>query len=79
VPGKREYVQHRIAEQGTLVWDLIQGGAYIYVCGSQTVRDDVRASFVKTFATYGSRTMEEAEADMARLESAERYRPDVWG
>ncbi|MDQ2784198.1 MAG: cytochrome P450 [Chloroflexota bacterium] len=79
VPGKREYVQHRIAEQGALVWDLVQKGAYIYVCGSQTVRDDVRASFVTVFADSGSLTTEDAEAYMAQMESVERYRPDVWG
>jgi NADPH-ferrihemoprotein reductase len=79
VPGKREYVQHRIAEQGALVWDLVRVGAYIYVCGSQTMRDDVRTAFVEAFAEQGGLTPEAAEAYMARLESENRYRPDVWG
>jgi cytochrome P450/NADPH-cytochrome P450 reductase len=79
VPGKREYVQHRIAEQGALVWDLVRDGAYIYVCGSQTMRDDVRTAFVEAFAEQGGLTPEAAEAYMARLESENRYRPDVWG
>jgi cytochrome P450/NADPH-cytochrome P450 reductase len=79
VPGKRDYVQHRIGAQGALVWKLVQEGAYIYVCGSRTVRDDVRASFVNTFASCGALKAEDAEAYMAKLEREERYRPDVWG
>ena len=80
VPGKREYVQHRIAEQGALVWELVQDGAYIYVCGSQTMRDDVRASFVQHL-----RRARLADAGGRRgiygrdWNSEERYRPDVWG
>lgn len=79
IPGKRDYVQHRIAEQGALVWNLVNDGAFIYVCGSQTMRDDVRRAFVGTFADHGSLTAEDAEGYMAQLESEERYRPDVWG
>lgn len=78
-PGKREYVQHHIAEQGALVWKLVREGAFIYVCGSQTMRDDVRASFVRTFANHGSLPAAGADAYMAQLESENRYRPDVWG
>ncbi|HZU11899.1 MAG TPA: cytochrome P450 [Chloroflexota bacterium] len=79
VPGKREYVQHRIVEQGALIWTLVQEGAYIYVCGSQTMRDDVRAAFVNTFAEQGQLTAGGAEAYMARMEAENRYRPDIWG
>jgi NADPH-ferrihemoprotein reductase len=79
VPGKREYVQHRIVQQADLVWSLVQEGGYIYVCGSQSMRDDVRVSFVKTFETCGSLTEQDAESYMAQLEIEHRYRPDVWG
>jgi sulfite reductase alpha subunit-like flavoprotein len=79
VPGTREYVQHRIEQEGALVWRLVQEGAYIYVCGSQMMRDDVRAAFVRVFTRCGALTPEEADATMSRLEAENRYRPDVWG
>jgi cytochrome P450 / NADPH-cytochrome P450 reductase len=79
VAGKREYVQHRIVQQAELIWSLVQEGGHIYVCGSQTMRDDVRASFVKTFETCGPMAEQDAENYMARLETGHRYRPDVWG
>ena len=79
IPGKREYVQHRIAQQGAFVWKLVEDGAYVYVCGSQTMRDDVRTSLVHTFTLHGSLSLEDAENYMQRLEHQQRYRPDVWG
>jgi sulfite reductase alpha subunit-like flavoprotein len=80
VPGKRDYVQDRIVDQGSQVWNLVQQGGYIYVCGSQAMRDDVRSAFVNVFAKYGSMTPEDAEAYMVKVETMEdRYRPDVWG
>ena len=80
VPGRRDYVQDRIVDQGALVWELVQQGGYIYVCGSQAMRTDVRAAFVTVFTAHGAMTPETAEAYMVKLESVEnRYRPDVWG
>ncbi len=80
VPGRRIYVQDLIREQGELVWKLVEEGAYVYVCGSQAMRDDVRAAFVTVFAEQGSMTDSEAEAYLGQMETTEkRYRPDVWG
>jgi len=78
VPGKRDYVQHRIAEHGALVWKLVQIGAYIYVCGAQTMRDEVRAAFVRVFVEHGSLKDRDAEAYMERMDFEGRYRPDIW-
>jgi sulfite reductase alpha subunit-like flavoprotein len=80
VPGKRDYVQDRITAQGALVWQLVQQGGYIYVCGSQAMRDDVRRAFVTVFAEQGGMAPEDAEAYMVQLDTVEhRYHPDVWG
>ena len=79
VPDKREYVQHQIAQQGSLIWNMVEDGAYIYVCGSQSMRDDVRTAFVETFENCGSLTASGAEGYMERMETDNRYRPDVWG
>lgn len=78
-PGERRYVQDHIVERGTEVWGLIEQGAYVYTCGSATMRDGVRSAFVTVFTQHANMTPETAEAYMVGLESAEnRYRPDVW-
>jgi sulfite reductase alpha subunit-like flavoprotein len=79
-PGRREYVQDRIREHGALVWRLLATGAYVYVCGSQPMRDGVHAAFVDVVAEHGSLPREHAEGYLLELETIDnRYRPDLWG
>jgi cytochrome P450/NADPH-cytochrome P450 reductase len=78
-PGRGQYVQDRIRDQGELVWHLLAAGGYVYVCGSKPMRDAVRAAFVDIIADHGRRPGEQAEAFMHELETTARYRPDLWG
>ncbi|HET9893391.1 MAG TPA: cytochrome P450 [Streptosporangiaceae bacterium] len=78
-PHGREYVQDRIRREGSLLWRLLAAGGYAYVCGSQQMRDSVRAAFVDVAAEQGSLPRESAEAYVRELESTARYRPDLWG
>jgi cytochrome P450/NADPH-cytochrome P450 reductase len=78
-PGLREYVQDRIRHEGALVWRLLAAGGYVYVCGSQPMRDAVRAAFVDVVVKHGSLPREHAEAQVEELENTARYRPDLWG
>ena len=77
-PGRRDYVQDRIREQGALVWRLLALGGYVYVCGSQPMRDAVRRAFVDVVAEHGSLSREPAEAYLDELDKTTRYRPDLW-
>jgi len=77
-PGRREYVQDRIREQGALVWRLLSAGGYVYVCGSQPMRQAVRAAIADIVEGHGSLPPAAAEAYVCDLESAARYRPDLW-
>jgi cytochrome P450/NADPH-cytochrome P450 reductase len=78
-PGHREYVQDRIREKGALVWRLLEAGGYVYVCGSQPMRDAVRAAFVEVVAEQGSLPHEHAVAHVDELQRTTHYRPDLWG
>jgi cytochrome P450 / NADPH-cytochrome P450 reductase len=78
-PGRREYVQHRIRDQGALVWRLLTAEGYVYVCGSQPMRDAVRAAFVDVVAEHGSLPRGQAAAYIDELETTAHYRPDLWG
>jgi cytochrome P450 / NADPH-cytochrome P450 reductase len=78
-PDRRDHVQDRIREQGALVWRLFASGGYVYVCGSQPMREAVRAAFVDVIADHGALPRERAEAYLADMETTARYRPDLWG
>jgi cytochrome P450/NADPH-cytochrome P450 reductase len=76
--GSREHVQDRIRAEGALVWRLLDAGGYVYVCGSQPMRDAVRAAFTDVVTEHGSLPREHAEAYLQEMETTERYRPDLW-
>jgi len=78
-PGQRDYVQDRIREQGALLWRLLAAEGYVYVCGSQPMRDAVRDAFIDVVAEHGPLPREHAEAYLQQLELTARYRPDLWG
>ncbi len=77
-PGCHDYVQDRIREQGALVWRLLAAGGYVYVCGSQPMRDAVRAAFADVAAEHGAMPRERAATYLDELEASTRYRPDLW-
>jgi cytochrome P450 / NADPH-cytochrome P450 reductase len=76
--GSREHVQDRIRAQGALVWRLLDAGGYVYVCGSQPMRDAVRAALIDVVTEHGPLPREHAEAYLQEMETTERYRPDLW-
>ena len=79
-PDHRDYVQDRLRRQAALVWRLLESGAYVYVCGSQPMREAVRDAFVDIVGEQGTMPRERAEAFLEKLEMTERrYRPDLWG
>ena len=78
--ARREHVQDRLRAEGALLWRLLDAGGYVYVCGSQAMREGVREAFVDVVAEHGAMPREHAEAYLDALETSEqRYRPDLWG
>jgi sulfite reductase (NADPH) flavoprotein alpha-component len=78
-PGRPEYVQDRIREQGTLVWRLLAAGGYVYVCGSRPMREAVRTTLADVAADHGPMPRARAAAYLDQLEETAHYRPDLWG
>jgi len=79
-PNKRQYVQHVIVKQADLVHRLLQMGGYVYICGSERMRADVRVAFVEVAMKKQGLNKAHAEAYLEKLESDEhRYNPDIWG
>jgi cytochrome P450/NADPH-cytochrome P450 reductase len=77
--GPKTYVQDLVAAQQDRIWDLIEQGAIIYVCGDGgKMEPDVKAALV---AIYRQRKAAEADAALRWIEdlgSRNRYVLDVW-
>jgi sulfite reductase (NADPH) flavoprotein alpha-component len=73
------YVQHRIKEQGETLWQWLQNGAHLYICGdAERMAKDVHQALVEVAMEYGGLTQADAEAYLETLRSAKRYQKDVY-
>ncbi len=75
---ERRYVQHAVAAEGDAVWELLQDGAAVYVCGNaNTMAPAVRAAFAEVVAAHGGEP--DAAAWLAGMRAEQRYLEDIWG
>jgi cytochrome P450/NADPH-cytochrome P450 reductase len=75
----KTYVQHQVTAQKERVWNLIEQGAVIYVCGDGgKMEPDVKAALV---AIYREKSGADAEAGLRWIDdlgTKNRYVLDVW-
>ena len=79
VPGKREFVQHKMAEDGAEFWKWLDGGAHFYVCGDKSrMAADVDATLHRIIEEHGGKTPEAAKEYVEALKKEHRYQRDVY-
>ncbi|MCL1115254.1 assimilatory sulfite reductase (NADPH) flavoprotein subunit [Shewanella basaltis] len=73
------YVQHRIAEQAETLWQWLQNGAHVYICGdAERMAKDVHQALVNIAVEQGGLSADDAEAYFETLRSEKRYQKDVY-
>jgi sulfite reductase (NADPH) flavoprotein alpha-component len=73
------YVQHRMIENGALLWRWLQDGAHFYVCGDATrMAKDVDAALRQVAQDHGALPAEKAAEYVAALAREKRYVRDVY-
>lgn len=73
------YVQDRLREQGRELFDWLEGGAHLYVCGDASrMARDVHASLLAVIAEHGGKSAEAAEDYLDQLQRQGRYARDVY-
>jgi sulfite reductase (NADPH) flavoprotein alpha-component len=73
------YVQHRLLEQGGEVFQWLEEGAYLYVCGdAEHMAKDVHEALVAIVQQHGGKNQQEAESYLSELRRAKRYQKDVY-
>jgi sulfite reductase (NADPH) flavoprotein alpha-component len=66
-------------ERGAELYDWIQNGAYIYVCGDASrMAADVQHALIDIIQQHGNRSAEQAEEVLMELQRARRYQRDVY-
>ena len=72
------YVQHRLREHGRALFDWLEGGAHLYVCGATGMARDVHAALRAIVAGHGAGGDEAADEYLDALQRQGRYARDVY-
>ncbi|MBF1245798.1 MAG: assimilatory sulfite reductase (NADPH) flavoprotein subunit [Haemophilus sp.] len=76
---KKIYVQDKIRENSTALWQWLQEGAYFYVCGDAAkMAKDVEQALLEVIAKEGNLSPDEAEDYLNELREEKRYQRDVY-
>ncbi len=76
---EKVYVQHKLLKQGREVFDWLESGAQVYVCGDKNrMAADVRAAFRQIIQVHGGQTAEQADDYFQQLKKQRRYLEDVY-
>jgi cytochrome P450/NADPH-cytochrome P450 reductase len=77
---RKVYVQDMIREHKEEVWQFIQQGATIYICGDASkMAPDVRRALAGIYREQQGVSSLEAEQWLSEMGAQGRYLVDVWG
>ena len=77
--AEKVYVQDKLREEAASVWQWLQDGAYVYVCGDAArMAKDVERALLDIIASEGSMDADAAADYLDELRQARRYQRDVY-
>ncbi|MGX9720896.1 assimilatory sulfite reductase (NADPH) flavoprotein subunit [Stenotrophomonas acidaminiphila] len=76
--ARKIHVQQRLREQGRDLYDWLQGGAHLYVCGAIGMGKDVHAALLEVVAAHNGGDAEAAADYLSTLQREGRYARDVY-
>lgn len=76
---EKVYVQHRLRENGRELWQWLENGAHVYVCGdASAMAPDVHEALIDVIVTHGHLAKENAEKYLREMTQSKRYQRDVY-
>ncbi|MFF2090538.1 assimilatory sulfite reductase (NADPH) flavoprotein subunit [Paenibacillus sp. NPDC058174] len=76
---EKVYVQHRMLEKAKELYQWLEEGAHVYVCGDEKhMAHDVHKALLTVIEQQGSKNSEAAAAYLAGLQEQGRYQRDVY-
>ncbi|HBN6703427.1 TPA: flavodoxin domain-containing protein [Elizabethkingia anophelis] len=77
--AEKVYVQHRLQQKSSEVFQWLEGGASVYVCGAkEPMSKDVEETLLHIIQHEGKRNEDEAKNYLEELELSGRYAKDVY-
>ncbi|MDR7250691.1 assimilatory sulfite reductase (NADPH) flavoprotein subunit [Bacillus pumilus] len=76
---EKVYVQHQMKKQSKELFEWLEQGAYVYVCGDEKhMAHDVHHTLLSIIQEEGAMSKEKAESYLANLQQQKRYQRDVY-
>lgn len=76
---EKVYVQHRMLEHSKELFEWLEQGASLYVCGDEkNMAHDVQNTLIDIIEKEGNMVREKAEAYVAEMQQQKRYQRDVY-
>lgn len=76
---KKIYVQHKMLEHAAILYEWLQQGASVYVCGAkEPMSIDVERTLLQIIGIQGNKTPEEAALYLEGMTAQSRYHKDVY-
>lgn len=77
--AEKVYVQDRMREQGRDLFQWLEDGAHVYVCGdAKRMAPDVETALLDVIVRHGQRDEESAREYLTQLTADHRYKKDVY-
>ena len=77
--AEKVYVQHRMLEHSKELFEWLQQGAFVYICGDKkNMAQDVHNTLLEIIEKEGGMNREKAEEYLADLKQQQRYQRDVY-
>jgi sulfite reductase (NADPH) flavoprotein alpha-component len=77
--AKKVYVQDRLKENGKEVFEWLEQGAHVYICGDALrMAKDVETTLLALVAEHGNKTVAQAKEYVTNLRKSKRYQKDVY-
>ncbi|XDZ50040.1 assimilatory sulfite reductase (NADPH) flavoprotein subunit [Neisseriaceae bacterium CLB008] len=78
-PQQKTYVQDRLRQEAVQLWQWLQNGAHLYVCGdANRMARDVEATLLELIAAQGQLDADDARDYLNDLREQGRYQRDVY-
>jgi sulfite reductase (NADPH) flavoprotein alpha-component len=77
--NEKVYVQHKMLKEGSEIYQWLEEGAHLYLCGAKDPMSiDVESTLSAIIQRHGKKTEQEAEAYINVLKEEGRYMKDVY-
>jgi sulfite reductase (NADPH) flavoprotein alpha-component len=77
--AEKVYVQHRMIEHSQELFEWLQEGAHLYICGDEKhMAHDVHNTLLSIIEKEGGLSREKAEEYLAEMQQQKRYQRDVY-